>query len=78
MSVELMTERGDIFFQARIYCIKTAIREEFDVLGPQTPQWLREGVRLSRQGVDISPQKLREIDSYGGTDHPDPTLRSDG
>jgi len=73
-----MNERGDIFFRARVYCIKTAIREKFDVSGHQSPQWLREGVRLSNLGVGITPQKLTEIDSYGGTDNPDPTLRSLG
>ena len=73
-----MNERENIFFQARIYCIETAIRENFDVRGSQTPQWLREGVRLNSLGIGITPQKLNEIDAYGGTDHPDPTLRSDG
>ena len=73
-----MNERKDIFFRARVYCIKTAIREKFDVSGSQIPQWLREGVRILSQGIDITPQKLTEIDSYGGTDHPDPTLRSLG
>ena len=73
-----MIEREDVFFQARIYCIETAIKGCFDVTGSQTPQWLREGVRLSRQGVNITPQRLDEIDKLGGTDHPDPTLQSLG
>jgi len=62
-----------VCFEARLHCIHTARNKGFDLSSnSQIAPWVKEGVALLDQGVEITPELLDQIDRYGGTDHPDP------
>lgn len=44
----------------------------------QPAPWFVHGLRKMEQngGLEVTPEELDRIDKSGGTDHPDPTLRS--
>ena len=60
----------------RIEVIEEAFKRDFPITDA-TPQWLRMGVDYLAKGQEVTEEDLDKFDRMGGTDHPDPTLRSD-
>lgn len=54
--------------------IKYAFKMEFDVDNPnnQTPQVIRIGVKRLKEGKELSLEGIKDIETWGGTDRPDP------
>lgn len=72
MAVQLLIDIGLENFQAQF------VQEQFDKglrvkdLGDQPAPWLRRGLEILEAGGSITPEKVRDINLEGGTDHPDP------
>ena len=65
MSAEAKVNRFD---EARLYCIKVAVDQDFDVEGdPQSAPWLIKGVRMARSGKRVASEDLRKFDEPSST-----------
>lgn len=54
------------------------VREEDLTPDKQPAQWLKIGLKRLAEKKKLDAAALGKIDKMGGTDHPDPTLRSIG
>ena len=45
-----------------------------DKLGNQPSPWILRGLTILEKGEDLTPERIKQINLSGGTDHPDPTL----
>lgn len=55
------------FDKARLYCIKVATDQEFDVEGDsESASWLKIGVRKAKLGEEVTAADLKEFDKSSG------------
>lgn len=56
------TKKGTTPDEARIACIRTALKEGFDMAKPDLTPWLVQGVEILKVKGDITVEDLQEID----------------
>jgi hypothetical protein len=61
----MTAEAPNPLVQARIYCIKEAAQNNFDMADPSIPDWMKVGVAEYRAGRKITPEVLHRIDQRG-------------
>jgi len=78
--MERIGEGKDYFFDAWKSSVEVALKGNFR-LDSQTPQAIRLAVGKIKDGTltleGLTPEVKSSLEKAGGTDHPDPTLRSD-